>query len=118
MPTPRASSGVTTCDRGSPSWAAVNGRHVLRFEERLDLDVWYVEHQDMALDLRIMAMTIGQVLSRRHVSTTQDPASIGFPLSGGSVAVDPARAGAEFDEVPVRGPIATTAPPSSSDRHR
>ena len=104
---------------GITSWAAVNGRHVLRFEERLDLDVWYVEHQDMVLDLRIMAMTIGQVLSRTHVSTTQDPASIGFPLPGGSVAVDLAGPGADLSEGPVRGPIAeTTAPPSSSDPHR
>jgi hypothetical protein len=59
---------------------------VLRFERRLELDVWYVEHRSMALDLRIIAMTLRQVLARTHVSTTQDPEVIGFPLPGAAVA--------------------------------
>jgi sugar transferase EpsL len=65
---------------GVTSWAIVQGRHILRFDERIDLDVWYVEHWSFRLDLRIIAMTIDQVLRRTHVETTQDPALIGFPL--------------------------------------
>ncbi len=69
---------------GVTSWAAVNGRHTLKFHERLEFDVWYVEHQDLRLDLKIMAMTVRQVLSRQHVVATQDPDEIGFPLPGAS----------------------------------
>ena len=67
---------------GITSWAAVNGRHVLPFKERLQLDVWYVDHWSLRLDLRIVTMTLRQLLGRTDVSTTQDMAAIGFPLSG------------------------------------
>lgn len=69
---------------GVTSWAAVNGRHTLRFDERLELDVWYVEHQSFRLDLKILGMTLRQLVSREHVVTTQDPDEIGFPLPGGA----------------------------------
>jgi lipopolysaccharide/colanic/teichoic acid biosynthesis glycosyltransferase len=65
---------------GVTSWAAVNGRHVLPFDERIELDVWYVEHWTLRLDARILAKTLRQVLSRSDVATTQDPTEIGFPL--------------------------------------
>jgi lipopolysaccharide/colanic/teichoic acid biosynthesis glycosyltransferase len=67
---------------GVTSWAAVNGRHILPFADRIELDVWYVEHWSPGLDLRILGMTIRQVVSRTHVETTQDPTAIGFPLPG------------------------------------
>ena len=66
---------------GITSWAAVNGRHSLRFEDRLRLDVWYVEHRSLRLDARILAMTLEQVLRRTDVTATQDVGEIGFPLS-------------------------------------
>jgi hypothetical protein len=65
---------------GITSWAAVQGRHHLSFAERIELDVWYVRNWSLALDARILAMTIGQVVARRGVTTTQDPDAIGFPL--------------------------------------
>jgi lipopolysaccharide/colanic/teichoic acid biosynthesis glycosyltransferase/proline dehydrogenase len=64
---------------GVTGWAAVSGRHTLGFEERLELDAWYVEHWSLALDLRILLLTIGQVLSRAGVRETQDMAEIDFP---------------------------------------
>jgi sugar transferase EpsL len=70
---------------GITGWAAVNGRHASRFESRLELDVWYVDHRSLALDLRILATTVRQVLSRTDVSGTQDFEEIDFPerfLSG------------------------------------
>jgi sugar transferase EpsL len=66
---------------GITGWAAVNGRNVLRFRDRLELDVWYVDHWSLRLDLRILAMTVPQVLRRQSVSTTEDLA-LGFPLPG------------------------------------
>lgn len=64
---------------GVTGWAAVNGRHTTRFEDRLMLDVWYVDHWSLALDLRIVLMTLSQVLRREGVSVTQDQEDIDFP---------------------------------------
>jgi len=47
---------------GITGWAQVNGRASLPWSERIELDIWYVEHRSMALDLRIIARTIGMVL--------------------------------------------------------
>lgn len=69
---------------GITGWAVVNGRHALKFRDRLALDVWYVDHWSLGLDVRILALTIVQVLRRDHVSVTQDVAEIGFPLPGTS----------------------------------
>jgi len=66
---------------GITGWAAVNGRNALRFRDRLQLDVWYVDHWSLLLDIRILAMTTIQVLRRTDVSTTEDLA-LGFPLPG------------------------------------
>lgn len=65
---------------GITGWAAVNGRHTLRFEERLALDVWYVDHWSLWLDLRILARTAWQVLRRSGVAATQDVSEVGAPL--------------------------------------
>jgi lipopolysaccharide/colanic/teichoic acid biosynthesis glycosyltransferase len=64
---------------GITGWAAVNGRHSRLFKARLALDVWYVDHWSLGLDLRILARTVAQVLRRTGVSTTEDLA-LGFPL--------------------------------------
>jgi lipopolysaccharide/colanic/teichoic acid biosynthesis glycosyltransferase len=47
---------------GITGWAQVNGRAALPWPERIELDLWYVEHRSMALDLRILRQTVGQVL--------------------------------------------------------
>ena len=65
---------------GVTSWAAVNGRHTLRFDDRIELDLWYVEHWSLRLDASVLMKTVRQVLAREHVTTTQDTAAIGFPL--------------------------------------
>ena len=72
---------------GFTSWAAVNGRHTLRFEERLQLDTWYVDNWSLLLDFRIIAMTIAQVLRRKDVDSVQDLDAVGFRLPD---VVDPA----------------------------
>lgn len=53
---------------GLTGWAQVNGRNSLSWDERLALDVWYVDNRSLWLDLRILVLTIGSVLSRRGVS--------------------------------------------------
>jgi sugar transferase EpsL len=64
---------------GITGWAAVSGRHTLKFEDRLERDAWYVEHWSLSLDFRILALTVLQVLGRSGVRATQDLAEIGFP---------------------------------------
>ena len=76
---------------GVTGWAVVNGRHVLKFDERLALDVWYVDHWSLHLDAKIMAMTLRQMVSRDGVAVTQNLADIGFPLPGVPRADPPAR---------------------------
>ena len=48
---------------GITGWAQVNGRASLPWAERIELDLWYVKHQSLALDLRILLRTVGMVLS-------------------------------------------------------
>jgi lipopolysaccharide/colanic/teichoic acid biosynthesis glycosyltransferase len=48
---------------GITGWAQINGRASLPWAERIELDLWYVEHRTIALDLRIIARTVGLVLS-------------------------------------------------------
>jgi sugar transferase EpsL len=67
---------------GITGWAAVNGRHTLKFEDRLRLDVWYVDHWSLRLDMRIIAITLRQVLHRTDVVTDVDPVEVGFRLPG------------------------------------
>ena len=43
---------------GITGWAQVNGRASLPWADRIELDLWYVEHQSLRLDLRILARTV------------------------------------------------------------
>ncbi|MBS1868685.1 MAG: sugar transferase [Actinobacteria bacterium] len=47
---------------GITGWAQVNGRASLPWSERIELDVWYVEHRSLRLDLQILARTVSMVL--------------------------------------------------------
>ncbi len=53
---------------GITGWAQVNGRNAITWEEKFELDVWYVNHQSLWLDLRIIAMTIFKILKREGIS--------------------------------------------------
>ena len=48
---------------GITGWAQINGRASLPWSERIELDLYYVKHRSLALDLRIIVRTIGMVLS-------------------------------------------------------
>ena len=49
---------------GITGWAQVNGRNALTWEEKFELDVWYVQHLGLALDLRILLTTLAKVVRR------------------------------------------------------
>ncbi len=53
---------------GITGWAQVNGRNALTWEEKFKLDVWYVDHLCLCLDLRILWMTIVKVVSGEGIS--------------------------------------------------
>ena len=48
---------------GLTGWAQVHGRQLLDFDERFELDVWYVDHWSLGLDIRILALTAKMVLT-------------------------------------------------------
>lgn len=62
---------------GLTGWAQVRGRNSLSWEEKFDLDVWYVDNQSLLLDLRIIALTVWQILRPSGVNmegyTTMPP---------------------------------------------
>ena len=53
---------------GITGWAQVNGRNALDWEERFELDLWYVEHHTLRLDLKILAMTAWRILRPQGIS--------------------------------------------------
>ena len=48
---------------GITGWAQVNGRAALPWDERIELDVWYVDNRSLALDLRILARTVRMLVT-------------------------------------------------------
>jgi lipopolysaccharide/colanic/teichoic acid biosynthesis glycosyltransferase len=57
---------------GITGWAQVQGRQTIPFSRRLALDVWYVDHFSLRLDLRILLLTIRDVVGTRGVLPGQD----------------------------------------------
>lgn len=53
---------------GITGWAQVNGRNAISWEDRFNLDVWYVENQSIYLDVKIIWMTIRKVISCEGIS--------------------------------------------------
>ncbi|MBK9519322.1 MAG: sugar transferase [Anaeromyxobacter sp.] len=53
---------------GITGWAQVNGRNAISWEEKFALDVWYVDHWSLALDLKILALTALKVVTRSGIS--------------------------------------------------
>lgn len=53
---------------GITGWAQVNGRNAISWQQKFELDVWYVEHQSFALDLKILFLTIKKVFKSEGIS--------------------------------------------------
>ena len=53
---------------GITGWAQVNGRNALTWEEKFDLDIYYVDHYSLKLDLYILALTAWKILRREGIS--------------------------------------------------
>lgn len=53
---------------GVTGWAQVNGRNSLSWDEKFELDVWYVENQSFWLDIKILWLTVKKVIVREGIS--------------------------------------------------
>jgi lipopolysaccharide/colanic/teichoic acid biosynthesis glycosyltransferase len=53
---------------GITGWAQINGRNAISWDDKFALDVWYVDHQGVWLDVRILALTVWRVLRREGIS--------------------------------------------------
>ena len=54
---------------GITGWAQVNGRNAISWEEKFNLDVWYVDHQSFGLDIKIFFKTIGKIIKSEGINT-------------------------------------------------
>jgi lipopolysaccharide/colanic/teichoic acid biosynthesis glycosyltransferase len=66
---------------GITGWAQVNGRNAVTWEQKLEMDVWYVEHHSVWLDCKILALTLGKVFRRDGINA---PGSATAPYFTGS----------------------------------
>ena len=53
---------------GITGWAQVNGRNAINWNEKFDLDIWYVDNQSIWLDIKILCMTIKKVITRSGIN--------------------------------------------------
>ncbi len=63
---------------GLTGWAQVHGRNAISWEEKFALDVWYVEHLSLALDLQILGRTAGRVLRGAGVTAPGQATTAAF----------------------------------------
>ncbi len=86
---------------GITGWAQVNGRNAVDWEERFEMDVWYVENRSLWLDIRILWMTVAKVLARHGVTAAGEatmgafqgqPTKQAMSETGSMPSASPARA--------------------------
>lgn len=68
---------------GITGWAQVNGRNAISWEQKFDYDVWYVDHHNLVLDLKILFLTVKKVLVREGISASEVVTMPKFTGSGG-----------------------------------
>lgn len=53
---------------GITGWAQIHGRNNITWEEKFEMDVWYVDHGSLWLDIKILFCTLWQVINRRDIA--------------------------------------------------
>ncbi len=53
---------------GITGWAQINGRNSISWEEKFNLDIWYIENQSFKLDIKILLLTTFKILKREGIS--------------------------------------------------
>jgi lipopolysaccharide/colanic/teichoic acid biosynthesis glycosyltransferase len=67
---------------GLTGWAQVNGRNALSWDDKFKLDVWYVDHRSILLDLKILLRTVAAVFSRSGIAYENSATMPEFTGSG------------------------------------
>lgn len=63
---------------GITGWAQVNGRNAISWEEKFNYDVWYVDHINFLLDLKILYLTIKKVIKREGITSENSASAEAF----------------------------------------
>ncbi|MEE1828733.1 sugar transferase [Streptomyces sp. BE20] len=92
---------------GLTGWAQVQGRNSITWPQRIELDLWYVQHRSLRLDVRILLLTV-KVLLRPAGITAAGGVNPGFPAP-----TEPAEAIAPAASVPVPAPTPASLPASA-----
>jgi lipopolysaccharide/colanic/teichoic acid biosynthesis glycosyltransferase len=71
---------------GITGWAQVNGRNAITWEQKFALDVWYVDHRSLGLDLKILALTLWKSFQREGISQPGQATMEEFMGSSGAAA--------------------------------
>jgi lipopolysaccharide/colanic/teichoic acid biosynthesis glycosyltransferase len=102
---------------GITGWAQVNGRNSISWPERIELDLWYIAHRSLALDLKVIWLTLMRFL-RPHGVTAEGGINPGFPIpetehpSARSGLSTPSGPAAQFSDVAPYPHRAAPRPPS------
>lgn len=70
---------------GLTGWAQVNGRNAIGWDQKFELDVWYVDNQCLKLDIKILLLTIKKVIFREGISA---PGELTMPFFKGTIHKD------------------------------
>ncbi|WP_422104557.1 sugar transferase [Winogradskyella sp.] len=73
---------------GITGWAQVNGRNAISWEQKFDFDVYYVKHQSLLLDLKILFKTVEKVIGSKDINNSEE---VDMPAFTGSKK-EPSRA--------------------------
>ncbi|MBA3447234.1 MAG: sugar transferase [Pseudaminobacter sp.] len=71
---------------GVTGWAQINGRNALTWDEKFELDIWYVDNQSFWLDLKILLRTAAKVLRRSDISAKGEATMPRFEGASGGIA--------------------------------
>jgi len=72
---------------GITGWAQVNGRNAIGWEEKFDLDAWYVHHQSVTLDLKILWMTLLRLIRPSGISAAGEATMPEFLGNGAEAGI-------------------------------
>ena len=67
---------------GITGWAQVNGRNAISWDEKFDLDLWYIDNQSIWLDTKILWLTVKKVITRDGISSNNDATMPAFTGKG------------------------------------
>jgi lipopolysaccharide/colanic/teichoic acid biosynthesis glycosyltransferase len=77
---------------GITGWAQINGRNAISWEQKFDLDIWYVDHQSLWLDLKILYLTVKKVVCKDGITADGEATISEFmgpkPATGASKAME------------------------------